>query len=176
MLLVRQICLMVLLSGAWVTASSAQNQPASPINLLDHLAGRWVLRGTIAGKPTTHDVEATWVLRREYLRLHESSREKDGSGQPAYEAIIFISWDSKAKQYSCLWLDSTAGGGLSADTICRAKPAGRSIPFIFTIAGSDQIHTTFSYDQDSDSWKWLIDNVENGRAQTFARVTLTRAR
>ncbi len=176
MTLVRQICVMLLLAAASVVASPAQSQPAAPLALLDHLAGKWVLQGTIAGKQTTHDVEASWVLRREYLRLHEVSREKEAGGQPAYEAIIFISWDPKANQYTCLWLDSTAGGGLSADTTCRATPAEHSIPFIFAGAGSDQIHTIFDYDKTSDSWQWLIDNIDDGRTKRFATVTLTRAK
>ena len=170
-----KLCVTVLFSVACVLSSPAQNQSNAPL-LLDHLTGNWVLKGTIAGKQTTHDVEARWVLRREYLRLHEVSRETDSNGVPAYEAIVLISWDAKANQYTCLWLDSTAGGGLSTDTICRAKPAEHSIPFIFTGAGSDQIHTTFNYDATSDSWDWLIDNVDNGRTQAFARVSLTRAK
>jgi hypothetical protein len=38
------------------TASAQQPPVNSP--LLDHFAGKWVLRGTVAGQPTTHDVEA----------------------------------------------------------------------------------------------------------------------
>lgn len=155
---------------------TAQDRAPAPVKLLDHLTGNWVLQGTIAGKQTTHDVEATWVLNREYVQLHEISREKNGDGGAAYEAIVYISWDAKAQQYTCLWLDSTAGGGLSAEGIARASLAGDSIPFIFTLSPSDQIHTTFHYDKTSDTWQWVIDNVENGRAQRFANVTLTRAK
>jgi hypothetical protein len=32
--------------------------------LLDHLAGQWILQGTIAGKRTTHDVQVEWVLTK----------------------------------------------------------------------------------------------------------------
>jgi hypothetical protein len=62
--------------------------------LLERLVGRWILSGTIAGKKTTHDVSAEWVLNHGYLRLHEVAREKDTAGAPAYEAIIFVSMDS----------------------------------------------------------------------------------
>ena len=56
-------------------ACSAIGQPA-PINdpLLERLVGTWVLRGTIAGKDTTHDSVAEWVLGHQYLRIHERSR------------------------------------------------------------------------------------------------------
>jgi hypothetical protein len=154
----------------------AQNPDAVPVKLLDHLTGRWVLQGAIADKHTVHDVDATWVLNHEYVQLHEISRDKNDSGGTGYEAIVYLSWDVKAQQYTCLWLDSTAGGGLSAEGIARANLAGDSIPLIFILSPSDQIRTTFSYDKTTDTWQWLIDDVENGRAHRFANVTLTRAK
>jgi len=30
--------------------------------LLDRLTGQWVLRGTIHGQQTAHDIDAAWVL------------------------------------------------------------------------------------------------------------------
>src|SRR5215472_18152882 len=75
----------------------------SPTQLLNYLTGRWVMAGTLGGKQTTHDVDAEWVLKREYIRFHEVSREKDASGGPAYEAIVFLSWEANKGEYSCLW-------------------------------------------------------------------------
>lgn len=150
--------------------------PAAPAALLNHLTGVWSLRGTIAGKPTIHDVQAGWVLNHEYVQLQEISRETNASGNPAYEAIVYIGWDAKAEQFVCLWLDSTSGDGLSSGIIVRARQAGDSIPFIFTISASDQIHTTFSYDKAAGTWQWLIDNITNGKTQRFADVKLTRVR
>jgi hypothetical protein len=174
--LVRWIfCVLLCVLFCWVSPF-AQSPAAVPVKLLDHLTGSWVLQGTIAGKLTTHDVQATWVLNREYVQLHEISREKNDSGGAAYEAIVYISWDVKSQQYTCLWLDSTAGGGLSAEGIARANLAGDSIPLIFTISPSDQIRTTFSYDKTADKWQWLIDDVESGQPHRFANVTLTRAK
>ena len=41
------------------------------------MTGNWTLEGTIAGRETTHDIESDWVLRREYIRIHETfAREK----------------------------------------------------------------------------------------------------
>jgi hypothetical protein len=167
------LCLFFLVGGACLAQEPATN---SPLELLDHLAGQWVLQGTIAGKQTAHEVQAEWVLKREYLRLHEVSREKDAKGDPAYEAIVFVSWDPKTQEYTCLWLDSTAGGGLSAQGLAHGKKSGDSIPFLFTISPSDSIHNTFVYDRGADSWKWLIDNDANGKTERFADVKLVRAR
>ena len=165
------LCLFFLVVWPSVAQVPAAN---SPVDLLDHLAGHWVLQGTIAGKQTTHDVQAEWVLKREYLRLHEVSREKDAKGDPAYEAIVFINWDAKTEEYKCLWLDSTSGEGLTAQGIAHGKKLGDSIPFLFTLSPSNAIRNTFVYDRSADSWKWLIENVSNGKTELFADVKLLR--
>ncbi len=167
------LSLFLLLTGSCFAQTPSAN---APLQLLDHFAGQWVLQGTIAGKQTTHDVQVEWVLKREYLRIHEVSREKDAKGDPAYEAIVFVSWDPKAQEYTCLWLDSTAGGGLSAQGLAHGKKSGDSIPFLFTISPSDSIRNTFVYDRASDTWKWLIDNDSNGKTDRFADAKLSRAR
>jgi hypothetical protein len=172
----RKICFLlvaILMSALGHAQALATN---SPDDLLDHLKGRWVLQGMIAGKQTTHDVEADWVLKQEYLRLHEVSREKDAKGDPAYEAIVFVAWDDKAQEYACLWLDSTAGGGLTAQGIAHGKRSRDSIPFLFTLSPSDSIRNTFVYDRNTDTWKWQIDTETNGKTERFADVTLSRAK
>ena len=174
MALVRGIACCAVLFSCSLLAESGM--PPASAALLSHFAGTWALRGTIAGKQTTHDVQAEWVLNHEYLQLREISREKNAGGGAAYEAIIYIGWDAKAQQYVCLWLDTTSGDGLSSGVIARANQAGDSIPFIFKLSASDQVHTTFSYDEATDTWQWVIDNIDNGRTQRFADVKLARVR
>ena len=143
--------------------------------LLDRLTGHWVLHGTLAGKETTHDVAADWVLGHEYVRLHEVSREKKSDGQPAYEAIVFVGWDASTSQYACLWLDSTSGGGLSSQGIAHARRRSDELPFVFKESdGSISFTNTFVYQKESDSWMWIMDNVEKGKSIPFGRVTLKR--
>ena len=143
--------------------------------LLDHLVGRWILTGTIAGKKTTHDVSAEWVLNHGYVRIHEVAREKDRAGAPAYEAIVFISSEPSSGDCACLWLDSTGSWGLSAEAMGRAKPKANSIPFIFKDpAGRVSFANTFSYDSVADSWVWIMDNIQDGKPKPFGRVTLVK--
>ncbi len=172
----RKIWILSLWAIACILPSQAQDHLPSPMGLLDHLAGDWILKGTIGGKQTTHDVEARWVLRHEYLRIHEVSREKNGKGEPAYEAIVMIGWDAKAHEYVCLWLDSTSGDGLASGVMGRGKESGDAIPFVFAISPSESLHTTFTYKHASDSWQWIIDDVTNGKADRFADVELSRAK
>ncbi len=153
---------------------SAFSQTSTRDLLLEHLAGNWLLEGTIAGKETRHDVTVEWVLEHQYLQMHEVSREMDSSGEPAYEAIVYFGWDQRLKQYGCLWLDITGGGAFSEQGIGRGTPRGNEIPFLFKVNDTSSFHTTFVYDTTADTWKWMMDDEENGKLQPFARVTLTR--
>jgi hypothetical protein len=143
--------------------------------LLDHLVGRWTLTGTIANKKNTHDVTAEWILNHGYVRLHEASREKDSSGAPAYEAIIFVCAEPNGGDYTCLWLDSTGSWGLSPQAMGRAKRQTNSIPFVFKDPdGAVSFENTFVYDPAADSWSWVMDNVHDGKRKPFGRVTLAK--
>jgi hypothetical protein len=127
-----------------ISFSAGEQEPTHQDPLLDRLAGRWTLRGTIAGQQTTHDIEAEWVLGHEFLRLHETSREKNAQGQPAYEAIIFIEWVEALQQYRCLWLDSTGGGGLAAP-MGTGERRNDSIAFLWRDKPKDSgVNTTFA--------------------------------
>lgn len=145
-------------------------QPTFNDLLADHLVGNWILQGTIAGKQTTHDVAAEWVLNHQYVQIHEVSREKNERGQPTYEAKVFVGWDQSSGEYICVWLD--VWGGISAASIGRAKPSGDEIRFLFK--DKDTFHTTFAYDKAAGTWEWRMDSEENGSLKPFARVKLTK--
>jgi hypothetical protein len=149
-------------------------QPTFTDSLMDRMVGRWVLRGTIAGEATTHDVTVDWVLQHQYLRVHEVARERDAAGKPAYEADVYIGWDAQANQYVCAWLD--VFGGISTQSIGRATRGGDAIPFVFTNRDDrGGFHTTMAYQRATDSWTWRMDNVAaDGTESPFARVALTR--
>ena len=168
--------ILVLFAVLFAAAGRAQ-QPSTdlaPVALLDKLAGRWVMTGTLAGKPATHDVEASWVLKREYVQFHEVSRDKDANGAPAYEAIVYIGWNATTNEYGCLWLDNTEAWDFTARGLTRTKKAGNSIPFMIALAPNDAIHSTFRYEPPSDSWQLTIDNVTDGKTRRFGDVRLTR--
>jgi hypothetical protein len=143
-------------------------------SFLDHMVGKWVLEGTIAGKNTTHDIVSEWVLGHQYIRIQEVSREKNATNKPAYEATIFIGRDPRSGEYRCLWLDNTGPWDFTSQAIGRAKRGGDAITFRFESDDSSSVNTTFSYDKNGDAWQWSIDNETGGKARAFARVRLTR--
>lgn len=159
---------------ALLLTSRLPAQSLPPDSLFHRLTGRWVLRGTIARQQTIHDVTFEWLLGREYLQMHEVSRERSATGSPAYEAVVLFGRDPQTGVYACLWLDNTGAGAFDAAGVGRGSVAGDSIPFLFRYTATDNFHTTFVYDRATDSWQWHMDNDSAGVRRPFARVTLTR--
>jgi hypothetical protein len=160
-------------------ARAGAQAPTSPMadEFLDRLAGKWVLTGTILNRETTHDVTIEWVLNHQYLRIHEVARDRDDKGGPQYEAIVFIGADRAAAGYTCLWLDTTTGDGLTIEGMGHARRVGDTIPFVFRGKdGKESFRNTFSYERREDSWKWFMENVQDGKPQPFARLQLVRAK
>ena len=165
-----QIVLLAILLGSALAA--AQQAPlTSPI--LDRLTGHWVLRGEIAGKPTTHDVDGEWVIQHHYVQLHEVSRDKDAKGQPQYEAMILVGYRDATKTYTCVWLDLY--GGAAIESIGVAEPAENKLPFVFKDEkGEVSFRNDFVYDPGAKTWEWRMDNIDKGVAKPFGRVKLSR--
>jgi hypothetical protein len=166
---IRRFLLPLLLCST--TVAFAQQPPVnSP--LLDHLVGKWLLQGTIAGQDTTHDVDAEWVLEHHYLLIHEVSRQKNGKGEPQYQATIYLGWNEATKEYGCVWLD--VYGGLTTESIGVASPKENELPFIFKDEkGEVTFKNEFVYDTKTNTWEWHMDNVTSGVAKPFGRVKLT---
>jgi hypothetical protein len=144
-------------------------------SLLNHLSGKWILDGTIAGNQTTHDVLSEWILGNQYLQLTEVSREKDLKGNPSYDAKVFITWNKSSNLFDCLWLDNTGNEGLRDGAVGHSEFRKDRLEFIFNAADGSIFHTTFIYDKKTDMWQWLMDGEENNKIQPFARLTLMRS-
>jgi hypothetical protein len=144
-------------------------------SVLDKLEGEWVMTGTIGNEDVTHDVYVDRILKRQYVRIHELSREKDADGEPAYEAWIHIAWDKENAEYVVMWLDNTATTNFAPEGVGHGKPEVDQIPFVWKSADGSGIHNTFKYDRASETWTWAIDNVDKSKKTSpFARLTLKR--
>jgi len=161
--------LALLLSVA--TLSTAQ-QTSFQDALLDHKIGSWVMTGTIGGQEITHDLEIEWVLAHQYVRIYEVSRELDSTGNPQYEAYVHIGWDPELEQYACLWLDITGSSGFRP--IGHAVRKGNTLPFLFDMGDGSFFHTTFMYEEGTDTWRWTMDSQQGDEMRPFARVQLRR--
>lgn len=166
--------LLALLLATPLSTRSLRGQSPPSDSMLTRLAGRWVLRGTIARQQTVHDVTFAWLLNRGYLQMHEVSRERTAAGTPAYEAVVLFTRDPKTGEYACLWLDNTGVSAFDPAGIGRGALRGDSIPFVFRYTPTTGFRNTFVYDRARDAWKWNMDNDSAGVRRPFARVTLTR--
>jgi len=149
-------------------------QALQPDSLFPRLIGHWVLRGTIARQQTVHDVTFDWLLGREYVQMHEVSRERAPNGTPAYEAVVLFGRDPKTGEYACMWMDNTAAAAFPPAGTGRGSVAGDSVHFLFQYTVTTSFHTTFVFDRANNSWQWHMDNDSSGVRRPFARVTLTR--
>lgn len=164
-----------LVTVATVFAALMATGQQAPVNspLLDHLAGKWLLQGTVGKQAVTHDVDAEWVLQHQYLRFREVSREKNDKGEPHYEATVFIGWNEKTKQYACVWMD--VYGGATPESIGLATPKENELAFVFTDEHGETVFTnTFIFDPKTNTWENRLDNVVQGVAKPFARFNLTK--
>ena len=164
-------------------APPAQAPDLDATALLDRLVGTWTMTGTLGGKPATHDIEAHWILNKEYVEFHEVSRDRRQDGTPSYEAMLLLSWASKTHEFMCLFLDNTAGGGLSPEGIGRGRRSGNAIPVVFEcrngecppgMSEHESMHTTFDYEGSTDTWRLTIDDIVDGQTKRFADMTLAR--
>lgn len=149
-------------------------QATQPDSLLNKLTGNWILKGTIAGQETIHDISAKRVLNGQYVQLTEVSREKDQKGNPAYEATVYFCWQEPKKQYFCLWLDNTSNEGISNQVIGEAKQNGDKIELVFRYSDGTKFYNSLLYERNADTWQWNLDGEEKGKLQPFARVKLTK--
>jgi len=155
--------------------SKKHSAKPNPEFLMEKMTGKWIMRGTINDEKVTHDVTVDRILNRQYIRIHEVSREKDASGKPAYEAWIHIAWDKANQEFVVMWLDNTGVTNFPANGVGHGKPAGDRIPFIWKLADGSGIHNTFAYERASNTWSWKIDNLDkSGKSSPFAKVTLKR--
>ena len=172
--------MLLLLIFTWMSLGHSISQaqsPAAPADeaLMDKMTGHWEMTGTIGKQAVTHDVDVDWILKRQYIRIHEVSREKTTDGELAYEAWIHIAWDKKNAEYVVMWLDNTETTNFAPEGVGHGKPAGDQIPFIWKSADKSGLRNTFAYDQKSDTWTWKIDNLDkSGTPSPFANVTLKR--
>ncbi len=170
------VAILAMLMSSFPRSGSAQDTVKQKSDsVLDKLEGEWVMTGTVGSEEVTHDVYVDRILKRQYIRIHELSREKDADGDPAYEAWIHIAWDKENAEYVVMWLDNTATTNFAPEGVGHGKPDGDRIPLVWKSADGSGIHNTFKYDRASETWKWEIDNVdESEKASPFARLTLKR--
>ena len=80
------LCVSLLLSGSIAAQAPAEWHD----DLIDHLAGTWVVSGNVMGKDAHHEVQADWILNHQFLRIHEKTSASAPKAERPYEAFWFL--------------------------------------------------------------------------------------
>ena len=136
--------------------------------LVDGLAGKWVLTRKMRGKESRHTLEAAWVLNHQFLQMHMT----DNASPPEYEAIVYLGYDNSSERYVVHWLD--VFGGRMSETLGYGKRDGNSIRWVFEYPDGP-FHNTFTWHPDSKTWSCLLESKNpSGQWTTFSEDTLRR--
>src|SRR5690242_2618547 len=104
----RQLLTAVLALGT-AAAQVDGNKTIFRDDLLEQLAGKWKLTGTVRGRPMNHTVEARWVLNHQFLEIHERDTADPAKSELWYEAIVLIGYDHMSERYVMHWNDVFGG-------------------------------------------------------------------
>jgi hypothetical protein len=158
---------LIYIAGALIT-SRAESAKSLDEAYLDALQGKWVMQGTLGGKPVRYSADGQRVLLGGFLKLHMMEIKSPAP----YEADVFIGFDPKAHDYVAHWLDRFGAAG--ARVVARGERQGDRLVLIFPYA-EGAFRDTFTWVSGTDSWSLLIESQTNDSWSTFASYTLTRA-
>jgi hypothetical protein len=169
-----KFCAISLLVIAFSPIATAQ-QPSPALDgvhhtfqdeLLDKLAGRWKLTGTLTHQNIEHSIDAQWVLNHQFLEI----LEKDLATPPAYEAIVMIGYDNTSERYVAHWID--VFGGRFSETLGYGTRSGDQIEFVFEYPDGP-FRTTFRWIAAKKQWQWQMRTKNSaGSWVDFANMTL----
>lgn len=157
-----------------VAYSAAQRAPADwHDDLVEHMAGTWILEGQVMGRPAHHDLVAEWVLNHQFLSLHEKTSADAPAAERRYEALWFVGYDGVSERYVMHLLDIF--GARYAETLGYGTRDGNTVRFVYEYP-EGPFHSTYQWSPRDDTWQWLLEEKnKEGKWVTFADLKLTRA-
>jgi hypothetical protein len=165
--------LLVLVFGLLPIPLGAQRPAEWHDDLVDHMIGAWKLTGQVMNNDAHHEVEATWVLNHQFVRIHEKTEAGAPGSEKPYEAIWFLGYDSTSGRYVLHLLD--VFGGRFSETLGYGAREGNAIRFVFEYPDGP-FHTTYQWSAEKDTWQWLMEQKgKDGKWKTFADLKLNRS-
>ena len=161
------------LSAVFLSLPMAAQAPAEwQDGLVKHLAGSWKLEGKVMGNNAHHDVQADWVLNRQFLRIQEKTAANAPATERRYDSIWYLGYDPISERY-VLHLMDTFGARFS-ETLGYGTRDGNQIRFVFEYPDGP-FHNTYRWNAEENSWQWLMEQKDkDGKWVPFANLKLTR--
>jgi hypothetical protein len=167
------VCSLIALLIALAHPSPSQTPAGWHDDLADHLTGDWKLEGPVMGHIGHHDVQAEWVLNRQFLRIHEKTSANAPPDEHPYEATWFLGYDPVSERYVLHLMD--VFGARFSETLGYGTREGNAINFVFEYPDGP-FHTTFRWSPETKSWQWLMEQKnKEGKWTQFADLKLTHA-
>jgi len=138
---------------------------------LDHLAGQWLLTGTMGDVDLRQEVDAKWILGERFLSMYFNSITAEDNPTSDYEAVYHIGFNEESEIYVMHLLDTTE---VPVEcTVGRAKREGNSLPFLFEY-GDMRFFNVFTWYPEKDRWSFRQSFDEDGDTRLFALKEMVR--
>jgi hypothetical protein len=158
-------------------------------DLLDHLVGKWNVRGTTHNTPTAQTLEVDWVLNHQFLRIYQKTSESEFGGSVPYEAMLMVGYDATSKNYILHLMNMR--GGQFARGVAFGRRTGNEISFAYydivppaannaapTVAdAASRPGVRFTWEPDAKTWHIVFGSQDSkGDWQTVTDVRATPAK
>jgi uncharacterized protein DUF1579 len=164
--------LLILAASILIPVSSPAQALGDWHDLADHMVGTWKLTGQVMGREAHHNVQAEWILNRQFLRIAEKTSSDAPTTERRYEALWFLGYDSVTERYVLHLLDNF--GARFSETLGYGTRDGNQIRFVFEYPDGP-FHTTYGWDPQHDTWDWQMEQKDKtGKWTPFADLKLTR--
>jgi len=137
---------------------------------LDRLVGSWNLTGVMGDKKLFQKAVGRWVLKGLFIELRFHATRIGESGNPPYEALYLIGYDSKLKNYVLHLFDTF---GVTSNPVAGiGKRSSNTVRFEFSY-GSGPFINTFTWHPKRRTWTMTLVSLAEGKTETFARKEMT---
>jgi hypothetical protein len=138
---------------------------------LNKLVGAWNLRGMMGDTKLFQEAVGRWVLKGLFIELRFHAVRIGESGNPPYEAIYLIGYDSKLDNYVLHLFDTF---GVTSNPVAGiGKRNGNTIRFEFAY-NSGPFTNVFTWHPKKLMWTMKLTSAAEGKTQAFAQKEMTR--
>jgi hypothetical protein len=143
-------------------------------DLLNNLVGRWSLTGKMGDTSLYQKVEARWILRETLVEMSCTPVRVGEDGNPDYEALYFIGYDKKTREYVLHLFDTFGVTSKHIPGIGQRKDNTIRFKFDYDVG---PWFNSFAWNPEKKSWKNTITYEQNdGLKGNFAEKELTPIR
>ena len=163
------LVLMVLVPSVGV----AQETPTSAFHddLLEHLVGKWNVRGIVHGRPSRQTIDAEWVLNHQFLRVYEKSAETVAGTNVPYEGVFYFGFDNVSKRYVVHLLN--VFGGRDSEGLGLGQRSANEIKVTFKTHDAS-ITSRFVWQPEARTWR--IVSTVTGESKPIIDLAASQAK